>query len=448
MPLEPWIRIGQPLENVIEDYERIFDAWEEGGIRGMVFGRLLFADEAGGFTTPAFATNPEPYRQRGIELGEASVEPDATRERQLHDMLVNAKARGWRLLIFCPGQGTSRAKALPAEEDPYGARLQAAVWEDVFSAFPEAEGGIMDGWTESAYELVYHHGNAVFRDIDQGQRDKANARGWDAERLERGRTHLHRSFQSLTPKRVGHYGDHGLLSMLNLFDVNEDALYWLCWRREDGLREGQAFRAELDALPRRLLLGNGLRSAVFSGMTAMDFVEWDEVLDFLLVKHYFWHRGFDGMYGTVARWVQQVGAWNPTLSEADCFTVVRAWLGIDLPEISTLADMELGFPQTFFDETVALETRRAIEAASDPGKILPWVDTGRMPHAGDPMTAGDLHRILIASAGAGLQRFLFHNHGHLTAAEWKVISRMCGTEWNEDPNGYWPPATPKSSTFG
>jgi hypothetical protein len=70
-----------------------------------------------------------------------------------------------------------------------------------------------------------------------------------------------------------------------------------------------------------------------------------------------------------------------------------------------------------------------------------------MPHGGDPMTAGDLHRILVASAEAGLQRFLFHNHEHLTAAEWKVISRMCGSEWVEDPDGYWPPATPKPGHF-
>ena len=40
MSLTPWIRIGQPLEAVMSDYERIFDAWEQGGIRGLVFGRL------------------------------------------------------------------------------------------------------------------------------------------------------------------------------------------------------------------------------------------------------------------------------------------------------------------------------------------------------------------------------------------------------------------------
>jgi hypothetical protein len=183
-------------------------------------------------------------------------------------------------------------------------------------------------------------------------------------------------------------------------------------------------------------------------MTAMDFHAWDEVLDIFQVKHYFWHRGFDGLYGTVARWVQQIGRWNPELTEQECFTVARAWLGVQLPEIESLADMELGFPQAFFDEVVQEETRRALAAVSDPWKVLPWVDTGRMPHAGDPMTSGDLYRILTASEEAGLQRFLFHNHAHLTAAEWKVMSRMCGQEWDEDPEGYWPPATPRPNAFG
>ena len=172
-----------------------------------------------------------------------------------------------------------------------------------------------------------------------------------------------------------------------------------------------------------------------------------KIVDFLLVKHYFWHRGFDGLYGTVARWVSQIHAWNPSLTEPDCFTVVRAWLGVDLPEVDSLSDMERGFPQAFFDEVVQEETRRAIDAVGDAGKILPWVDTGRMPHGGDPMTAGDLSRILEASQTAGLQRFLFHNHAHLTSAEWSVISEMCGAKWDEDPEGYWPPNTPKPATY-
>ncbi|MEW6756580.1 MAG: hypothetical protein AB1505_37250, partial [Candidatus Latescibacterota bacterium] len=285
------------------------------------------------------------------------------------------------------------------------------------------------------------------RELSEGARRRAEARGHDVARLERGRQHLEKAFRSLTPSRVRYWRGRGLLAGLDLFDVTEDAVYWLRWRRQGSLDEGRAVRAALDALPRRLSLGNGLRSACFSGMTGVDFEAWDAIADLLLVKHYFWHRGFDGLYGTVARWVQQLGEWNPALTEEDCFTVVRAWLGIELPSVRSLADMDLGFPQAFFDELVREETLRALAAVSDPRKVVPWVDTGRMPHGGDPMTSGDLHRILEASQSAGLQRFLFHNHTHLTAAEWRVISSRCGRTWNEDPRGYWPPATPRPESY-
>ncbi len=445
MALEAWMRIGQPLEPVLDDCDRCLDAWEAGGVRGLVVGRLLFADGEGQYTIPAFETKTEAYRARGMEVSAVRA-TDAKRSQQLQRLFEQAKERGWTTMIFCPGQGTTPAKALSAQDDPYGAHYMAAVWDDVFSAFPAVDGGIVDGWTESSYELVFHHGNAVFRPLSAAELEKAEVRGWDGGRLQRGLARLEARFRSFTPAQIDYYGHYGLLQGLQLFDIDEDALYWLRWRRRDGLDEAHAARAELAQLPRPLLLGNGLRSAVFSGMTGMDFCAWNEVLDFLLVKHYFWHRGFDGLYGTLARWVKQLSAWNPSLSEAQCFALAKAWLGIELPDVQSLADMDLGFPQSFFDEVVYTETRRAI-AASCPGKVLPWVDTGRMPHGGDPMTAGDLHRILQASQAAGLERFLFHNHGHLTASEWQVISRLCGAPWSEDSTGYWPPSTPKPETF-
>ena len=56
--------------------------------------------------------------------------------------------------------------------------------------------------------------------------------------------------------------------------------------------------------------------------------------------------------------------------------------------------------------------------------MLPWVDSGRRPHAGDPVTAHDLRRLLLATKEGGARHFLYHNHGHLTAAEWSVDLRV------------------------
>jgi hypothetical protein len=91
--MEAWMRIGQPLEPVMADYQRIFDAWEEGGVRGLVVGRLLFQDEHGKFTIPAIPCRSEAYTRRGM-TATAGRDPDPVREAQLHRMLEDAGQRG------------------------------------------------------------------------------------------------------------------------------------------------------------------------------------------------------------------------------------------------------------------------------------------------------------------------------------------------------------------
>ena len=59
----------------------------------------------------------------------------------------------------------------------------------------------------------------------------------------------------------------------------------------------------------------GPRSAAFAPLCGYDFAALAGFIDVLLPKHYFWHRGFDGLYGTVARYVETLCAWNPEMSE-------------------------------------------------------------------------------------------------------------------------------------
>ena len=148
----------------------------------------------------------------------------------------------------------------------------------------------------------------------------------------------------------------------------------------------------------------------------------------MLPSNAFWHRGFDGLYGTVARYVQTLTEWSPGLSEAGALRVVAALFGIELPGVKSLRDFDLGFPQEFFDTIVVRETERAIAAmGGDAERVCPWVDAGRKPHDGEPFTAHDLDRMLEAAGRAGLRRFLYHHHGNLTPGEWAVISARCGT---------------------
>ena len=81
-------------------------------------------------------------------------------------------------------------------------------------------------------------------------------------------------------------------------------------------------------------------------------------------------------------------------------------------------------------ETRHLIDRRALAAVDDPERSVPWLDTGRFPHDGDPMSARDLKLLLDAAEAAGLRRFNYHHQGNLSAGEWVVISDKCGSRWD------------------
>ena len=449
--LVAWMYMIYPLEQWLTDYERTLDAWEAGGVRGIVIGPLRFWDGTPTFDftygrrgaqIQAFAPDASIYKRYGVDPPE-NVRLDAAKEKQLQGLLDAIARRKWEIMLFGPAH-SGRRKSF--EQDPFGALSLAAGVEDTLRALPQAAGVIIDGAGEHHYELAFHHGGELFEIRDQ-QRAMYTHLGFDAARMERGMQHLRARFHELTPARVRFHRSGGMLAGLSLFDVNEDALYWLRMRQETTLRNMTAIRKEWTRINRPAKLGTIPRAAAFSVLTTQDYEKTHGFFDYIFPKHYYWHRGFDGMYGTVARWVDTLHQWNPSLSEADCFDVVKVLFGLELPGVTSLSDMERGFPDEFFDKVVYPETRRALEATGNPDKVIAWVSTGRNPHAGDPMPAHDLERILTASHRAGLQRFIFHPDLNLGAAEWRVISKLCGTEWKEDSSGYWPPDTPKPDTW-
>jgi hypothetical protein len=199
----------------------------------------------------------------------------------------------------------------------------------------------------------------------------------------------------------------------------------------------------LDAeMERPIQLGVGPRSAAFAPLCGYDLARLAAFIDVLLPKHYFWHRGFDGMVGTVARYVETLTRWNPGLDDAGALAVVEALFGLTLPGVRCRGDFEEALSLEFFAQVVTQETRRALAVVDDPERVVPWVDTGRAPHDGDPMPAADLRRLLVAAQDAGLQRFLYHHQGNLTAGEWTVISELCGQRWEPLESDYRPPDQP------
>ena len=441
--MKAWTFVHNPLEYWLDDYKRIFDAWHDGGMRGIVIGRMFFQQDDG-TQIPTYRADPECYKALGVPPP-PDAPTDPAKEKRFHAMLDDAAARNWHIMIF--GGSLPQEGRLPVEQDPYGAISGAASALDLVRAYPQVHGRIIDGPGENHYELAFHHGGEVF-EIRAHERPMFEYMGLDIARIERGIAHLRQRFHNLTPDLVRYHAAGGTLAGLILFDINEDVLYWLRARQEKTIASMTAVRAELDKLDRKIEIGGIPRTAAFSPLTGQNYQRLGPVLDYIFPKHYFWHRGFDGMYGTISRWVQRIAQWNPSLAERDCFAVVKALLGIDLPRINALTDMdEIGFPEEFFSEIAYGETKRALEAVGDDDKVICWVDTGRNSHAGDQMPPTDLYRILQACQRAGLKRFVHHSSVHMGAAEWRIISRMCGNMWDENPAGYWPPGTQKPTDF-
>jgi len=419
-----WIFVFNPLERYMDDYEHIFDAWEDGGVRGLVVGPMFFVQENGG-TVPAFPQDPTAYRKLGLEPPEVEAR-DEDKERRLSAMLDDAKRRGWHIMVF--NSGTT-------------AHVQSLI-----NRYPQVDGCIIDGPGENHYELAFHHGGELF-ELREHERADYSRLGYDVDRIERGIAQLRERFHSLTPDMVRYHAPGGTLAGLILFDIDEDGLHWLRGRQHRSLASWQQARADLDKVDRYVELGGIPRITSWSSLTGQNYQQMPQYFDYIFPKHYYWHRGFDGLYGTVQRWVQKFMEWNPSLSEEDGFLLMKSLFGIDLPGVERLIDLEMGFPEEFFSQFVYNETRRALDAIQDVDKTIFWVSTGRFPHAGDPMPARDLEGILRATQAAGSERFLFHPDPDPGPAEWTILTSMCGNPWRQSRGGYWPPDSRKPDEY-
>ena len=138
--LEAWIRFGQPLDSVIDDYPRILDAWEVIGVRGIVVGRMLVRDDAGR-NQAIFQPDPRIYRRLGVEPPPSPTQLFPGKRRKLDRLFADAKRRGWKILVFRPDAGYG-----PSDQDKFARFANPNRWAaralDTLAQFPEADGGI------------------------------------------------------------------------------------------------------------------------------------------------------------------------------------------------------------------------------------------------------------------------------------------------------------------
>ena len=448
-----WMDIQRDLEGVMYDHERILDAWREGGVDGVVFGPLVFGQQkltqnaqalpSEGPVAPTYDPNPAVYARLGVEAP-APPEHKLPEKRALLEQTMSAtKDRGMQVYIMYADGGAGPGGPGYYLHDPQTLASRVARMVDTLEHYPMADGVVMDG-PEWGYEMAPHHmdhRSYFFNDLPESVAPMAKDLGYDYAEMVAAKDRLLALFHDLDPKRIRSNARGGLVGAHRMLGADGDLMAWLTFRVDSltryfrGVREGVA--AHLD---RPVRMGCGPRSAAFAPLCGYDFVDLAEFMDFLLPKHYFFHRGFDGFVGTVYRYAQTLTEWNPGLAVADALEVVQALFGISLPGVGDdMLDFESALSPEFFEQVVTQETRRAIAAVDDPERIVPWLDTGRFPHDGDPMSARDLKMLLDAADAAGLRRFNYHHQGNLSAGEWIVISDKCGTRWDPRNSGWAPP---------
>ena len=434
-----WMDVLKRLESFAGDCDRLLDAWAAGGVDGLVIGPMEFE---GGHA--AYDPNPAVYTHFGEAVPPAPVQDLPQERERLNAALRAVEERGWPIWIMYAHFG-QRAVGGNLLVDERARAAYCARMVDTLEHFPMAVGAIMDG-PEWGYEIAPHHMNHrsfIFHDLPETVADKCAELGYDYAALVQARDRLFERLHRLTPREVRLHAPGGMVGAFRLFGADPDLMAWLRFRVEAMTDFYRQVRADVDgAASRPVQLALGPRSACFAPLCGYDLGELAEFIDVLLPKHYIWHRGFDGMYGTVCRYVETLVDWNPDLSDGEALAVVGALFGLELPEVNDRRDFDRGFPQTFFDRVVAQETRRALAAMDDPERVVPWVDAGRQPHDGDPMGAADLRRLLEAAQEAGLRRFLYHYHWDLTAGEWAAIAGFCGTSWDSFTSAYHPPDQP------
>jgi len=435
--------VMRDLESVMDDHERILDAWAEGGVDGVVFGPLVFgtsklakdtkAAPTGDVVAESYDPNPAVYERLGVEPPPAPEHKLPEKRALLEKTMIAAKDRGMQVYCMYADGGAGPGGDGHHLHDDRTLASRVARMVDTLEHFPMADGAVMDG-PEWGYEMAPHHmdhRSYFFNDLPESVAPMAQYLGYDYQAMVAARDRLHIRFHNLDPMHIRAHARGGLVGAHRMLGGDPDLMAWLSFRVDSLTRYFRRIRESVAAeLDRPVRLGCGPRSAAFAPLCGYDFVELAQFMDFLLPKHYFFHRGFDGFVGTVYRYSQTLIEWNPDLTVADTLEIVQSLFGIVLPGVEDMLDFESALTPEFFEQVVTQETRRAIASVDDPERIVPWLDTGRFPHDGDPMSARDLKMLLDAAEEAGLRRFNYHHQGNLSAGEWVVISDKCGKRWD------------------
>lgn len=200
---------------------------------------------------------------------------------------------------------------------------------------------------------------------------------YDWAELNAASRRLEERLHNLDDKVAGSYAGRGLFGSYQMLGFDDGLANWLRFRTDVITGTIKTLKGLMREQRGDLQLGIGPRSAVFTPLCGYDLPKLAPYADYLHPKHYFWHRGTDGLYGTVYRWLTTLRSWNPSLSARGAFQVIEMLLGVRLPGVESELDFERGFPDAFFSEIVGPPRGRCWRPPNVPSRWCPgWMSGG------------------------------------------------------------------------
>lgn len=478
--LEAWMRIRPPLESALAEPDRTIDAWQSGGVKGIIVGPLRFdarfdaapslADlrtvgrlpDGDARLVPAYAPNPTTYRRYGVACPAATDAAFDDRWGALGRFLDLAKRRSMAIWLVDADDGMTApdptSVALPDDldhrllMDDAWRRAFLARLEDAVERVPQADGVLLArpawGWAPG---MAGPHD--LLGPLPEDAGAVAAELRLDPERLsaaiERFRTRLRKLTREAA--RLGAGG--GAFATATMLGLDPGITSLLAFRARSLSRFVLAVHDVTErigkARGRDLKFGLTPPAPSFAPLAGYDFPGIATVCDLVVPNLGIHHRGHGGIYGVVSAWVAALNGWSTSLWEAEAFEATAALTGMALPSTEPGAkpgarmvsqkEFDRGYPEAFWREVVEAEARRAIAQADGyPWRSVPMVAGGRRPMGGEAIGVADFRRLLEAIRDGGVKQVVHYDQARLTSGEWSVLSEFSGSAWRPG-SGYEPP---------
>jgi hypothetical protein len=417
--MRPWVFMAEfwfdRLDQRGIDY--FLDGWQDAGYETVMFGRLDLRD--GEKVYPSFAPDRSLYRDTTLEPPEMPAHLAPAAER-LKRAMAAVKERGLGVCLFSPDPylavvpegGAAYAPTSPDAEAYYHARVR-----DAYQNYPMADRILMDG-PEWSYEpeIFEFRQKTIFNELDGASgsaRAAAAELGYDFDLIRASLGRLRERLGRLREDELRRLllSQKGAFDGVDLLLLDRGLWQWFAFRHETMERFMGRLRGVVRELSPSLQLGLGPRLPSWARITGCSLKTISRVTDFQAPKVYLWKGGFDGYYGTLARYVDFVMSNNPDLPGDLVLQVLYRLLGIEMPDVRAVGALQKEFPQSYFDVTLVGEIKKIEADVGSLENIVPYVEVGPHPHAGEPISNDELRSIVAAMQRAGLSRFIHYWHG-------------------------------------